>query len=186
MRQIGMAFREKQEALGKLIALEMGKIVSEGQGEVQEFIDICDYATGLSRILGGKVLPSERANHFMMEQWNPLGLVGCITAFNFPVAVYGWNAAIGLVCGNSMVWKGSPTTNLVSIAVANIIAKVLDKNKIPTALCTLVTGSSEIGQAMTKDERINLVSFTGSTKVGLQVALNVQNRFGTIRIWLLY
>lgn len=116
IRQIGEAFRRKKEALGLLISLEMGKIKSEGLGEVQEYIDICDFATGLSRTLEGKVLPSERPGHFMMEQWNPLGLIGCITAFNFPIAVAGWNAAIALICGDLMIWKPSPTTNLCAIA----------------------------------------------------------------------
>lgn len=117
VRQIGEAFRKKKEALGMLISLEMGKIKSEGLGEVQEYIDICDMATGLSRTIEGKVLPSERPGHFMMEVWNPLGLIGCITAFNFPVAVAGWNAAIAFICGDSMLWKPAPTTCLCAIAV---------------------------------------------------------------------
>lgn len=127
VRQIGEAFRKKKEALGLLISLEMGKIKSEGLGEVQEYIDICDFATGLSRTIEGKVLPSERPGHFMMEQWNPLGVVGCITAFNFPVAVAGWNAAIAFICGDTMIWKPSPTTNLCAIAVQHIVNEVFAK-----------------------------------------------------------
>ena len=127
VRQIGEAFRAKKEALGMLVSLEMGKIKSEGLGEVQEYIDICDMATGLSRTLEGKVLPSERPGHFMMEVWNPLGLIGCITAFNFPVAVAGWNAAIAFICGDLMVWKPAPTTNLCAIAVQKIVNEVLLK-----------------------------------------------------------
>ena len=125
VRQIGEAFRKKKEALGLLISLEMGKIKSEGLGEVQEYIDICDMATGLSRTIEGKVLPSERPGHFMMEQWNPLGLIGCITAFNFPVAVSGWNAAIAFICGDLMIWKPALTTCLCSIATQIIINEVL-------------------------------------------------------------
>lgn len=116
VRQIGEAFRRKKEALGMLVSLEMGKIKSEGLGEVQEYIDICDMATGLSRTIEGKILPSERPGHFMMENWNPLGLIGCITAFNFPVAVAGWNAAIAFICGDLMVWKPALTTCLCAIA----------------------------------------------------------------------
>jgi aldehyde dehydrogenase family 7 protein A1 len=117
VRQIGDEMRKKKEALGMLISLEMGKIKSEGLGEVQEYIDICDMATGMSRTIEGKVLPSERPGHFMMEVWNPLGIVGCITAFNFPVAVSGWNATIAFICGDSMIWKPALTTCLCAIAV---------------------------------------------------------------------
>ena len=127
VRQIGDAFRAKKEALGLLISLEMGKIKSEGLGEVQEYIDICDMATGMSRTIEGKVLPSERPGHFMMETWNPLGLIGCITAFNFPVAVAGWNAAIAFICGDMMVWKPAPTTCLCAIAVQKIVNEVFAK-----------------------------------------------------------
>ena len=128
IRQIGIAVKEKKEPLGRLISLEMGKIYSEGQGEVQEFIDICDMATGLSRTIDGKVYPSERPGHFMMEVWNPLGLIGVITAFNFPVAVCGWNTAIALICGDLMVWKGALTTSLVTVAVGKLITEVLERN----------------------------------------------------------
>ncbi|XP_057645074.1 alpha-aminoadipic semialdehyde dehydrogenase [Chionomys nivalis] len=178
VRKIGDALREKIRVLGKLVSLEMGKILVEGIGEVQEYVDICDYAAGLSRMIGGPVLPSERPGHALIEQWNPLGLVGIITAFNFPVAVFGWNNAIALITGNVCVWKGAPTTSLVSIAVTKIIAKVLEDNQLPGAICSLTCGGADIGTAMAKDSRVNLLSFTGSTQVGKQVALMVQERFG--------
>merc|ERR1712168_1629547 len=128
VRQIGDALRQKLELLGKLESLEMGKILPEGIGEVQEFIDVCDFAVGLSRSFEGKIFPSERPGHMLLEQWNPLGVVGIITAFNFPVAVFGWNAAIALVCGNCCLWKGAPTTPLTSIAISRIVASVLKHN----------------------------------------------------------
>uniref|UniRef100_A0A8C9UQT2 aldehyde dehydrogenase (NAD(+)) n=1 Tax=Spermophilus dauricus TaxID=99837 RepID=A0A8C9UQT2_SPEDA len=178
VRQIGDALREKIQVLGNLVSLEMGKILVEGVGEVQEYVDICDYAVGLSRMIGGPILPSERPGHALIEQWNPVGLVGIITAFNFPVAVYGWNNAIAMITGNVCLWKGAPTTSLVSVAVTKIIAKVLEDNKLPGAICSLTCGGADIGTAMAKDERVNLLSFTGSTQVGKQVALMVQERFG--------
>ncbi|XKL61191.1 hypothetical protein PGB90_008248 [Kerria lacca] len=178
VRQIGNALREKLEPLGKLISLEMGKILAEGIGEVQEYIDICDYAVGLSRMFNGQILPSERPNHVLLENWNPLGVVGVISAFNFPVAVYGWNSAISMICGNTLLWKGAPTTSLTSIATTNIIAKVLEKNNIPGAVCSLCTGGKEIGEIMAQDSKIPLVSFTGSTSVGKEVGIKVQERFG--------
>uniref|UniRef100_G1SYS5 Alpha-aminoadipic semialdehyde dehydrogenase n=2 Tax=Oryctolagus cuniculus TaxID=9986 RepID=G1SYS5_RABIT len=178
VRQIGDALREKIQVLGSLVSLEMGKILVEGVGEVQEYVDICDYAVGLSRMIGGPVLPSERPGHALIEQWNPVGLVGIITAFNFPVAVYGWNNAIAMICGNVCLWKGAPTTSLISVAVTKIIAKVLEDNRLPGAICSLTCGGADIGTAMAKDERVNLLSFTGSTQVGKQVALMVQERFG--------
>jgi aldehyde dehydrogenase family 7 protein A1 len=177
VRQIGEAFRRKKEALGLLISLEMGKIKSEGLGEVQEYIDICDMATGLSRTIEGKVLPSERPGHFMMEQWNPLGIVGCITAFNFPVAVAGWNAAIAFICGDSMVWKPAPTTNLCAIAVQKIINEVFDKFGFKS-IHTLCCGGVDVGTAMVNDRRVPLLSFTGSTAVGQRIAVDVAKRFG--------
>ncbi|KAK7086425.1 Alpha-aminoadipic semialdehyde dehydrogenase [Halocaridina rubra] len=178
VRQIGEALREKLEPLGKLVSLEMGKIKPEGIGEVQEYVDICDFAVGLSRMLGGSVLPSERPGHVLMENWNPLGVVGVITAFNFPVAVYGWNSAIAMVCGDTMLWKGAPSTPLVSVATTKIVASVLEKNKLPGAISALCCGGADIGSAIAKDERVPLVSFTGSTNVGKQVALMAQERFG--------
>ncbi len=165
IRQIGEAMREKKEALALLVSLEMGKIKSEGLGEVQEYIDVCDMATGMSRTLEGKVLPSERPGHFMMEVWNPLGLIGCITAFNFPVAVSGWNAAIALICGNLMIWKPAPTTNLCAIATQKIINEVLFKFGFKS-IQTLCTGGVDIGSSLVNDKRLPLISFTGSTAVG--------------------
>ncbi|KAK3761058.1 hypothetical protein RRG08_022464 [Elysia crispata] len=178
VRQIGDAFRVKKHLLGKLIALEMGKIVPEGEGEVQELIDVCDYAVGLSRMFAGHVFPSERKGHLLLEQWNPLGVVGVITAFNFPCAVYGWNASLALVCGNTMLWKGAPSTPLVSVAMTRIISEVLDRNNIPGGVCALVSGGADIGTLMAKDERVKLLSFTGSTPVGHKVSMMVQERFG--------
>lgn len=149
VRKIGQAFRDKKEALGRLLSLEMGKILSEGLGEIQEVIDVCDMACGLSRTIGGSVFNSERPEHFMMEVWNPLGIVGVITAFNFPSAVFGWNAAIALICGNLVVWKGAPTTSLITIACAKIIGDVLAENKINPNVVTVVQGGVDIGQRMT-------------------------------------
>ncbi|KAK9142172.1 hypothetical protein Syun_011572 [Stephania yunnanensis] len=178
VRQIGEALRTKLQHLGRLVSLEMGKILPEGIGEVQEIIDMCDYAVGLSRQLNGSIIPSERPNHMMMEMWNPLGIVGVITAFNFPCAVLGWNACIALVCGNCVVWKGAPTTPLITIAMTEIVAGVLAKNNLPGAIFTAFCGGAEIGQAIAEDTRIPLVSFTGSTKVGLMVQQTVNTRFG--------
>uniref|UniRef100_UPI00358F9D06 alpha-aminoadipic semialdehyde dehydrogenase n=1 Tax=Myxine glutinosa TaxID=7769 RepID=UPI00358F9D06 len=180
VRQIGDALRKKSTLLGKLVSLEMGKIAVEGLGEVQEYIDICDYAVGLSRMFGGPMLPSERAGHALVEMWNPLGLVGIITAFNFPVAVSGWNTAIALVCGNCCLWKGAPTTPLTSVAVTRILSEVFQSNKLPGAICSLTCGGSDIGAAMARDERLELLSFTGSTAVGKQVAVTVKERFGRV------
>lgn len=178
VRQIGEAIREKKILLGNLEALEIGKIAVEGAGEVQEFIDVCDYAVGLSRMLPGHVFPSERPGHALLENWNPVGAVGVITAFNFPIAVYGWNAAIALTCGNSCIWKPAPTANLSTIAVQRIIEEVFRKNDLPPAICTLICGGADVGDAMATDGRVDLLSFTGSTPVGKQVALKVQERFG--------
>jgi aldehyde dehydrogenase family 7 protein A1 len=138
--------RAKKSALGSLISLEMGKIKSEGDGEVQEYIDICDMAVGLSRTIDGKVLQSERPGHFMMECWNPLGLIGVITAFNFPVAVSGWNAAIALVCGNVMIWKGASSTTLCTIATAKIVNEVLKKNGFNSVHTVCNGGGASIGE----------------------------------------
>ncbi|KAG6524503.1 hypothetical protein ZIOFF_014415 [Zingiber officinale] len=178
VRQIGEALRTKLYYLGRLVSLEMGKILPEGIGEVQEIIDMCDYAVGLSRQLNGSIIPSERPNHMMLEVWNPLGIVGVITAFNFPCAVLGWNACIALVCGNCVVWKGAPTTPLITIAMTEIVAQVLEKNNLPAAIFTSFCGGAEIGEAIARDTRIPLVSFTGSSKVGLLVQQNVHKRFG--------
>jgi aldehyde dehydrogenase family 7 member A1 len=160
--------------------MEMGKVLAEGLGEVQEFIDICDYAVGLSRMFDGKIFPSERPGHFLMEQWNPLGVIGVISAFNFPCAVFGWNAALSYVCGNVTVWKGAPSTQLTSIAITKIIASVLEKNNLPGGIASMVCGGTDVGEAMSNDEKIKLLSFTGSTAVGQKVSAAVNNRFGRV------
>ncbi|GJQ14972.1 hypothetical protein GpartN1_g6763.t1 [Galdieria partita] len=178
VRQIGEALREKKLLLGKLISLEMGKILAEGIGEVQEFIDICDFGVGLSRQLSGKCLPSERQDHVMFEMWHPLGIVGYITAFNFPCAVFGWNSAISLVCGNVQIWKPSETTPLVAIALTKIIAQILKRNGYPAEIASLVIGRGAIGEKLAKDVRVPLISFTGSTKTGRQVSKLVHERLG--------
>lgn len=178
VRQIGDELRKHLDDLGRLESMEVGKIFVEGVGEVQEFIDVCDFAVGISRQLEGKVFPSERPLHDLQERYNPVGLVGIITAFNFPVAVFGWNAAIALVCGNALLHKPAPTTNLCSIAIHEIIQKVLKRNNLPAGICTLVCGGVDIGKAIAADKRVDLVSFTGSTNVGRDVACVVQNRFG--------
>jgi len=178
VRQIGEELRKYLVPLGNLVSLEMGKITPEGIGEVQEYVDICDYAVGLSRMMPGKVIPSERPGHALLECWNPVGLVGVITAFNFPVAVYGWNSAIAMVCGDVLIWKGAPTTPLTSIATTKIVAKVLADNNLPGAISSLCQSGTEVGQKIATDPRMKLVSFTGSTAVGKSVALAVQERFG--------
>lgn len=179
VRQIGDELRKYKEPLGKLVSLEVGKIYSEGQGEVQEFIDICDYATGLSRIYAGQLINSERAQHSILEAWRPLGLVGVISAYNFPNAVFGWNAAIALTTGNSILWKGAPSTPLVSVATTRIVANVLERNNLPPVV-GLCQGGTDVGAALVADKRVNLVSFTGSTKTGRDVGVEVQRRFGKI------
>jgi len=179
VRQIGEAVRAKKEALGKLISLEMGKIIGEALGEVQEFIDICDYATGLSRTYNGLVLPSERPGHFMMESWHPLGMIGTITAFNFPLAVCGWNGAIALVCGNCQIWKGATTTSLISIATTKVVSEVLERNGVCGSVFSMICGSgSAIGDLFTNDHRLSLISFTGSTSIGRGISTAVHTRFG--------
>lgn len=178
VRQMREALSKKKEPLAELISLEMGKIYQESLGEVQEFIDIADYAVGLSRMLNGKVIPSERPGHLMLEQYNPLGSVGVISAFNFPVAVYGWNSALALVCGNGVLWKPAPTTSLCGVAVTKILASVLKENNLPSSLCSLVSGGVDVGKAMSEDCDVDLLSFTGSTNVGRQVGMTVQKRFG--------
>lgn len=178
VRQIGLELRKHKEDLGRLVTYEMGKIYQEGLGEVQEMIDICDFAVGQSRMLYGKTMQSERPEHRMYEQWHPLGITGIISAFNFPVAVYSWNAMIAAICGNVMVWKGSEKTPLCSIAVQNIIGKVLKRNELPEGIFNLVTGDREVGEWMTKDKRIPLISATGSIRMGKEVAKTVGARLG--------
>lgn len=179
VRQIGDALRSKLVPLGKLVSIEMGKILPEGIGEVQEYVDICDYAVGLSRTLAGAIFPSERPGHVLLEKWNPLGPIGVISAFNFPIAVYGWNSAIAMVCGDTILWKGAETTPLVSVATTKIVADVLKNNGLPGGVAALCCGGADIGKAMAADKRIKLLSFTGSTYVGQQVGVEVQKRFGT-------
>jgi len=178
VRQIGLELRKHKEDLGRLVTYEMGKIYQEGLGEVQEMIDICDFAVGQSRMLYGKTMQSERPEHRMYEQWHPLGITGIISAFNFPVAVYSWNAMIAAICGNVIIWKGSEKTPLCSIAVQNIIGKVLKRNELPEGIFNLVTGDREVGEWMTNDERIPLISATGSIRMGKEVAQTVGARLG--------
>ncbi|XP_063359236.1 putative aldehyde dehydrogenase family 7 member A1 homolog [Cydia amplana] len=178
VRQIGDALRENLQPLGQLVSLEMGKILPEAIGEVVEYIHVCDLALGLSRSLPGTILPSERPGHVLIEKWNPLGAIGIITAFNFPVAVFGWNSAIAMVCGDTSVWKPSDTTPLIAVAVTKIVEGVLVKNNIPGAVASLCVGGKDVGQQLVKDPRMKLVSFTGSTAVGQQVGVEVQKRFG--------
>lgn len=157
----------------------MGKSKVEGIGEVQEVIDMMDYAVGLSRMLNGKVIPSERPDHFMMERWNPLGIVAVITAFNFPSAVCGWNKALSLICGNLIIWKGAETSSLLTIAQTKIFVDVLKKNGAPESVLTCCLGfGKEIGNLMAEDPRIPLVAFTGSTATGRIVTEKVHSRFG--------
>jgi len=156
----------------------MGKIKSEGLGEVQEYIDICDMATGMSRTISGSVIPSERPDHWMMEVWNPIGIVGCITAFNFPVAVSGWNASLALIAGDLMIWKPALTTCLVTIATQNIVAGVLEKHGFKNVHTVVCGDGIDIGNELVNDKRIPLVSFTGSTAVGRHISKTVHERFG--------
>ncbi len=178
VRQYGDALRQHKQDLGKLVTIEMGKSLQEGLGEVQEMIDVCDFAVGLSRQLCGQTMHSERPNHRMYEQWHPLGIVGIISAFNFPVAVWAWNAMIAAVCGNVCIWKPSEKTPLTAIACHKILEDVLRKNNVPEAVFSLVLGDARIGEAMAKDKNIILISATGSTKMGRSVAQNVAQRLG--------
>lgn len=178
VRQIGLLLREKKDALGRLVSYEMGKSLQEGWGEVQEMIDVCDFAVGLSRQLHGLTMHSERPGHRMYEQWHPLGVTGIITAFNFPVAVWSWNAFLALVCGNTIVWKPSEKVPLCAIACQKIVAEVFAKNKIPEGVSNLVIGGKEVGEWLANDERIPLISATGSTRMGKSVAIAVAARLG--------
>ena len=179
VRQIGLAFRRHKTDLGALVTLEMGKIRAEGEGEVQEMIDMADFSVGQSRMLYGLTLQSERPRHRMMEQWHPLGVVGIISAFNFPVAVWSWNTFLALVCGDSTVWKPASKTPLTAIACMNIVHDVLEANGCPRGIVSLVVGSgSEVGEMLVNDPRIPLVSATGSTAMGKQLARKVSARLG--------
>ncbi len=178
IRQLGDALRAKKEDLGKLVSYEMGKSLQEGYGEVQEMIDICDFAVGLSRQLYGLTMHSERPAHRMYEQWHPLGVVGIISAFNFPVAVWSWNAALAMVCGNACVWKPSEKTPLTAIACQHIIQEVFEANDVPEGVSCLVIGDRAIGELMSNDKRLPLVSATGSTRMGKAVGAAVGSRLG--------
>lgn len=179
VRQIGNALREYKEPLGKLVSYEMGKIYQEGLGEVQEMIDICDFAVGLSRQLHGFTMHSERERHRMYDQYHPLGIVGVISAFNFPVAVWSWNAMLAMVCGDTVVWKPSSKTMLCAVAVHNIIAKVLKENNVPEGVLNLIAaGSKYVGDNFLADKRVPLISATGSTRVGKRVGKIVGERLG--------
>src|SRR5688572_17262581 len=178
VRQIGDALRKHKEPLGKLVSYEMGKSYQEGLGEVQEMIDICDFAVGLSRQLHGLTMHSERPNHRMYEQYHPIGIVGVISAFNFPVAVWSWNSMLAWVCGDTCIWKPSEKTPLCSIACQNIVTKVFAKNGVPEGVSCIVNGDALIGQLMSKSEDIPLVSATGSTRMGKAVSKTVSERLG--------
>lgn len=178
VRKFGDRLRKHKHALGSLVSYEMGKSLQEGLGEVQEMIDICDFAVGLSRQLYGLTMHSERPSHRMYEQWHPLGVVGIISAFNFPVAVWSWNTALAWVCGDVCVWKGSEKTPLCSIACQNIIAEVLKEEGLPGGISCIVTGDYRVGEMLTKDQRVALVSATGSSRMGKIVGQTVAERFG--------
>ena len=179
VRLIGEKFRESKDALGALVSYEMGKSLQEGKGEVQEIIDICDFAVGLSRQLYGLTMHSERPSHRMYEQWHPLGIVGLITAFNFPVAVWAWNSMIAAVCGDVTIWKPSEKTPLTAVACMSIIQGVLEENSVPEGVFNLVIGDvKEIGERLVADERVALISATGSTRMGRKVAQVVGARLG--------
>lgn len=178
VRQFGNKLRDLKEPLGKLVSYEMGKSLQEGYGEVQEMIDICDFAVGLSRQLNGKTIPSERPFHVMREQWHPIGVVGIISAFNFPVAVWAWNTALAWICGDVCVWKGSEKAPLCTIACQNIIAEILKENKLPEGISCIINGDYNVGEMMTTDTRVALVSATGSTRMGRIVGKTVAERFG--------
>ncbi len=178
VRQIGNKLRAHKDDLGRIVSYEMGKSLQEGWGEIQEMIDICDFAVGLSRQLYGLTIASERPSHSMQEQWHPLGIVGIISSFNFPVAVWSWNAMIAAVCGDVCIWKPSEKTPLSAIAVHQIIKSVLVENKLPEGIFNLIIGDFRIGEKMAKDHRIQLISATGSTRMGKRVGQVVGARLG--------
>ena len=178
VRQVGDELRKYKAALGKLVSYEMGKSLQEGMGEVQEMIDICDFAVGLSRQLHGLTMHSERPGHRMYEQYHPLGIVGIISAFNFPVAVWSWNSMLAWVCGDVAIWKPSEKTPLCGVACQKIIQTVFKKNNVPEGVSCLITGGREVGEWMSSDTRIPLISATGSTRMGKAVAAAVGERLG--------
>ena len=182
VRLLGEELRANKDALGQLVTIESGKILQEGLGEVQEMIDICDFAVGLSRQLYGLTIASERPEHRMMEQWHPLGVVGIISAFNFPVAVWAWNAALALVCGNALVWKPSEKTPLVALASVALLERAVKRYRaaggvVPDGLSALLIGRADVGEAMVDDSRVALISATGSTRMGRAVAFKAAGRF---------
>jgi aldehyde dehydrogenase (NAD+) len=178
IRQYGNLLREYKDPLGRLVSYEMGKSLQEGMGEVQEMIDICDFAVGLSRQLHGNTMHSERPNHRMYEQWHPIGIVGIISAFNFPVAVWSWNAMLAAVCGDVCIWKPSEKTPLSAVACQNLMARVVKENNLPEGLFCLINGDYKVGEWMTKDTRVPLISATGSTRMGKIVGATVGQRLG--------
>lgn len=179
VRKIGNALREHKDALGSLVSAEMGKIKAEGDGEVQEMIDMADFAVGQSRMLYGKTMHSERPEHRMYEQWHPLGITGVMSAFNFPVAVWSWNAFIAAICGNTVVWKPSPKTPLTAIAVQNICNKVLEEEGLKGIFCLFIdTEENKLSQRFIEDARVKKMSFTGSSEVGRMVGVKVAERMG--------
>ena len=180
VRELGELLREHKDDLGALVSIEAGKIRSEGLGEVQEMIDICDLAVGLSRQLHGLTIASERPGHRMMEQWHPLGVVGVISAFNFPVAVWSWNAALAFVCGDPVVWKPSEKTPLTALACQALVAEAARRVGAPAAVSSVVLGTAEVGEALVDDPRVALLSATGSTRMGRAVAPRVASRFGRL------
>jgi aldehyde dehydrogenase (NAD+) len=178
VRQVGDQLRKQKDALGQLVSYEMGKSLQEGLGEVQEMIDICDFAVGLSRQLYGLTIQSERSNHRMMEQWHPIGVVGIISAFNFPVAVWSWNSMLAWVCGDVCIWKPSEKTPLCALACQHIVEKVFKKNNVPEGVSCVINGDYRVGQWLAAHEDIPLVSATGSTRMGKAVAQTVAGRLG--------
>lgn len=178
IRQFNLELRRLKEPLGKLVSYEMGKSYQEGLGEVQEMIDITDFGHGLSRQLYGYTMKSERPGHRMYDQYHPIGILGVISSFNFPVAPWAWNTALAWVCGDVSIWKGSEKTPLCSVAAQNIIANILDKNNMPKGISCMITGDASVAQFMTKDERVPLISATGSTRMGKAVAQDVAARLG--------
>ncbi len=178
VRQFNEELRRLKEPLGKLVSYEMGKSYQEGLGEVQEMIDICDFAVGLSRQLYGLTMHSERPGHRMYEQWHPLGVVGIISAFNFPVAVWSWNTALAWVCGDACIWKASEKTPLTAVACQNIANRIFSKNNVPNGISCLITGDYKVGEMMTNDKRVPLISATGSIRMGKIVAQAVAKRLG--------
>ena len=178
VRQIGNELRKNKTILGKLVSYEMGKSLQEGMGEVQEMIDICDFAVGLSRQLYGLTMHSERPGHRMYEQYHPLGIVGIISAFNFPVAVWSWNSMVAIVCGDVCIWKPSEKAPLCGIACQQIISKVFKENSIPEGVCNLITGGREVGQWLCEEPKVALVSATGSTRMGKAISTVIGARLG--------